>query len=244
MPFDPTIELTLAENWIEPLRPWSIPGELMILDDADTLAFATGWSQLREQHGVERSLPFSDKVTSWIGDTLRAYDGAAFLRTGFGMFKECPFAYAPVGTVDEAMSLLRWPDTRIGRYANIRLNEGDTVSLLIRPWVEIAPWQEHRVFVDDGQIVGVCPSFPGKPAPASAPDLQTRSSAIAQLIAEMSIGVPLSSYVADVLVLPNGLARLIELNPFMSSTDGILFSWSGADMDGTFRTAPLTQGLS
>lgn len=247
MPFEPDIELTLAENWIESLRPWAIPGEVLLLDEDDSLAFGSAWSHLRAEYGLDRVLPFSERVETWLADTIAGFGGKAFLRTGRGMVKECPFAYAPVCSVNDAMGLLRWPDSRIGTYAQARLaGASDKISLMLRPWITIEPWQEHRVFVEEGRIVGACPAFPDLPDPSRRFDAEHCFSAITALIAEIAPYAPLESYVADTLMLPSGVARLIELNPFISTTDGILFSWAGGDMDGSFRTtrrAPDTELL-
>ena len=137
MPYADPIELTLAENWLWTLRDVSLAGECLVLDQANTLAFASAWSPIRQAMGIQDVLAFSDDVEQWLDDNIQRYDGGAFIRTGFGMPKECPFAYAPVRSTQEAIGVLRWPDSRLGKYALARVQNDDPVSIVVRPWVDM-----------------------------------------------------------------------------------------------------------
>jgi hypothetical protein len=239
MSFEDAIELTFPEHWYDDLADWTMPSALVPLGGADLVALASVFPEFRTERHLPTVLPLPEDLCNMLTVELAARGGHAFLRTSYGMLKENPFAYAPVSSLREIESVLRWPDARFRRFVMDRLNDGGDASLFLRDWVDIAPGHEFRGFVRDRRVVGVTQY----PATQFAPDVVANAgvirAAIALLFHQIMHLLPLDDVVIDLYVArtPQGyVARLIELNPMLPLTDAGLFSWrGGGDFDASFR---------
>lgn len=239
MAYEDIIELTFPDYWYEDLADYTMPSALIPLSGRDLVALASVDPAFRAMRKLPGVMPLSDDLMRLIGLELAALKGPAFLRTSYGMAKECPFAYAPVTTLREVEGILRWNDARLMRFYRERLASGDPASLFLRRWVKIPSWAEFRVFVRARQIVGVS-QYPAQTfhpeIPAQADALRQ---AIVQLFHEMMHLLPLGDVIVEVYAdaTPKGMVmRVVELNPMLSLADAGLFSWKrGGDFDGSFR---------
>lgn len=59
---------------------------------------------------------------------------------------------SPVHNVDEALSLLQWPDRRIGQFVQNRITSKAPMALIISPWRDIAPTSEFQLFYKGGRL--------------------------------------------------------------------------------------------
>lgn len=239
MAYEDPIELTFPDYWYEDLADHTMPSALLPLSGPDLVALSSVDPAFRERRGLQAMLPLSEDLNRLIELELKALRAPAFLRTSYGMFKENPFAYAPVTTLREVEGVLRWKDARLLRFFGERLASGDPASLFLRQWVNIAPWAEFRVFIRGRAIIGVSQY----PVQTFHPEIAAHADAIqqgiVQLFHETMHLLPLDDVVAEVYATPapTGLTmRLIELNPFLPLTDAGLFTWAGGgDFDGSFR---------
>lgn len=79
---------------------------------------------------MDGNAQFFDTTRAAIKDAVHETGpGGAFLRTSYGTVKESQFGLAPVNSEADAVSLLRFPDTRIERLVQNRL-ESDRPAML------------------------------------------------------------------------------------------------------------------
>jgi D123 len=239
MAYEDSIELTFPDYWYEDLAEHTFASALIPLGGADLVALCSVDPAFRAARGLAGVMPLSEDLQRLIDLELKALKGPAFLRTSYGMAKECPFAYAPVTTLREVEGVLRWPDARLLRFFRERLASGDPASLFLRRWQDIPPWAEFRAFVRGRRIIGVSqyPTHTFHPEiPSQAAELQQ---AIVQLFHEIMHLLPLDDVIVEICAAPTpkGLKmQVVELNPLLPVSDAGLFTWArGGDFDGSFR---------
>lgn len=245
MAYDEIIEKTFAENWPEPLGAMALSHEVLPLVDRDLRAWAGAFPRLRADFGLTAGEEFSDGLKRDVEFHLKAANGRLFVKSSYGMLKQNPFAYAPVTRLRELDSNLRWPDTRIEGYLRNRLSGGSLARLVLLPWVAMEPWQEWRVFIEDGRLLGVSQYHSSQVFPELRQHVQAIGQAVSTFCETLLPALHLPSVVADVHVSPAGRDRLhtklAELNPFLPMTDPCLYSWSdlsrldGGRFDGGLR---------
>ncbi|EFC36856.1 predicted protein [Naegleria gruberi] len=81
--------------------------------------------------------------------------------------------------------------------------EENPIKIIIREWVDIPSKYEFRSFVKNKQLT-----------------------AISQYFDTFAHRVPLNDYICDFAIDSNGRVYIVELNPFSTTTDACLFSWT------------------
>jgi hypothetical protein len=239
--FPDAIELTFPEHWPAQLRARSRLSHSVPLERCDLEAMAYPHNSLRTRLGLGGSARFTDKTRAAITDALHDIgpDGA-FLRTSYGAVKESPFGLAPVHNEADATSLLRFPDTRIGRFVQNRLESGSPAMLHLGPWQTIPSAWEFRTFVKARRIVGVSQLYVGKVFPDMLWEEARLRTALQGALPELVRELHLENVVLDLHVqldAPHGSkVALVELNPFAPRTDPCLYTWQhGGDFDHGLR---------
>lgn len=240
MAYEDIIELTFPEHWSDGVVDLAQPHELLALSPGDLKALASVFPKLRGQFDLQPSLPFSQDLEDQVAAALEKTDSPLFVKTSYGMLKQNPFAYAPVASFRDFETNLRWPDTRIEGYLHNRLSEDTLAYLVLSPWAPPERWQELRVFIEDGQVLGASQYH----RDAVFPELRQNSEAIGQAVATFTSALTkvlhIPDVVADISIQADGKgafsAQLIELNPFLPITDACLYSWTDKSrFDGGLR---------
>lgn len=241
MSFPDAIELTFPEHWPQPLRALSRLSHSVLLKRSDLQAMAYPHIPLRTHLGLDGRARFSETTRAAITDVLREIgSGGAFLRTSYGAVKESPFGLAPVRSEADATSLLRFPDARIRRFVQNRLESSSPAMLHLGPWHAIPSAWEFRAFVRAKQILGVSQLYAGTVFPDILRQESRLRKALQGALPEMVHALHLEDVVLDLHVqldTPHGSeVALIELNPFAPRTDSCLYTWQrGGDFDGNLR---------
>ncbi len=239
MTYRDSIEQTLYENWPEGLRRHSMPTVAHRLSRDDMLALGSVDPDFRARHRLPRVADFSKAFSAWLTAGLARFRGGAYLKTSYGSFRECPFTYKPVTTADEAYSILRWPDRRIGRHVAHRLDFGGDVHVLLRAWQPMPGWSEFRAFIHDRRIVGISQYHSQKAYPIIHGEAARIRHAVGSYLTDLIAEFGLVQIVVDLCVRLSGegiAVGLIELSPFERETDPCLFDWSDPKgFDGRLR---------
>ncbi|KAG2383672.1 hypothetical protein C9374_004343 [Naegleria lovaniensis] len=96
-----------------------------------------------------------------------------------------------------------------------------------KEWVEIPVEHEFRSFVKNGKLTAISQYFDT----CYFPELVQHSSEIKEKLIEffntnISCAIPIKDYICDLAIARDGKIYVVELNPFSSTTDACLFSWS------------------
>lgn len=140
---------------------------------------------------------------------------------------------------------LHFYDDDAGESDDVNVDEMFTQAIYLRPFVDVAPEQEFRVFVSDGRMTAASQYF----TQLYFPELKRRKEVYLDAIKSYGTSIiaklsPLRSYVLDLCVVVGdddvADVRLIELNPFDPSTGAALYSWD-TDYDFLDGSAPLSR---
>lgn len=166
----------------------------------------------------------------------------AFIKVAGFSFRGAPAFYVTEGKIDTlnaARLHLAHVPRRMSDAIAALVDAKMPVPLELYIHEEIPRWTEFRVFIQEGTLIGVSQYYTGE----RFPQIESHAAEIAQAISDLSAklveNLHIDSVVADVIVnpaQPGHAARLLELNPFSTSTDPCLFNWrNGGDFDGGFR---------
>jgi hypothetical protein len=133
---------------------------------------------------------------------------------------------------DAARTILQMicSSNRVAEDLNAICEEGSEMPcLVVRPWVQLMPWSEVRVFVCGGQVT--CASQYAPYADYGLDLLQREQQLISFVMKSVLSNFPTSfTAVIDIGLCGDAETaelqwKVIELNPFHRSTSGCLFSW-------------------
>lgn len=241
MAYHELIELTLPEHWPESLAKWSLPRRLIRLSTDDLKAMASVYPDLRRLMGINTVHDFSERLLTEIDTSCSVHRGTGvFVKTSYGMLKENPLAYAPVFSRTDFEANVRFPDKRIGGYLHNRLALGSAAFLQVTPWQYIPPWSEYRLFINGSRLCGASQYHYTKAYPEIVSDHARIHSTLESFAAELVGVLHVDPVIVDVKLTRSPandyVAQLVELNPFMPSSDPCLYSWKqGGDFDDSFR---------
>lgn len=239
MTYYPSIEATLFENWPESVRAASIPTNDLTMSRADILALGSCDPKFRERNQVHHLKAFSSQFIEWLTAAIDAQEHGAFLRTHYGSFRECPFSFKPAMNLNDAISILRWSDTRILRHLQHRLNLGGDVVMMVRPWIDMLADQEFRVFIEDKEITAITPIHHQTPSKRLIENATDLNEAIRKFVRELIPDLALDRVALDLHVTYAPFevtVGLTELTPYLPIADAGLFDWHRhGDMNGHFR---------
>ncbi|KAF0971912.1 hypothetical protein FDP41_009608 [Naegleria fowleri] len=103
----------------------------------------------------------------------------------------------------------------------------DPIQIIIREWVEIPIQHEFRSFVKNGKLTAISQYFDT----CYFPELVLHASEIKEKLIDffnthIGSSIPMKDYICDFAISSDGKVYVVELNPFSSTTDACLFSWS------------------
>ncbi|MBT0957824.1 hypothetical protein IV417_10520 [Alphaproteobacteria bacterium KMM 3653] len=165
-------------------------------------------------------------------------EGGAYIRLGLCSFKTGPAPMLPIFTAGQAVATMTQGNRRAAGVAQRMLEEGREGVLYLRPYLEIPRWCEYRMFIREGQVIGVSQYHTDQSYPQIHAQLDRIGQDLAVLAERLLPLLHMEACAADLAVDPLGKApaSLIELNPFVRRTGACLYSWQdGGDFDGGFR---------
>lgn len=226
----PAIRATSIESWIQPLAAAALPTWIHPISPAERdLLVDEHWRRQTDRSGHE-SEEFESIVEALEKDVLEAQEesdvGAAFVRLGTRAPLDSPLFQEGSLQVDggsEALEVLLQSERMFDDLCLMQ-ECGYTPSLVVRPWLEIAPGTELRAFIQERRLVGLSQRQVDRVHPelvARAPQLED---AVRRRCTEFASRWPLDDLVAD-FVIAEDVAVLVDLQPFLPWTDPALFSW-------------------
>ena len=113
--------------------------------------------------------------------------------------------------------------------------EGDPVSIVIRPYFQFEPWREVRVFVENGQMVGASQYFYRDVFENMVERTRGWKAILESTVATLLPQVPWTSFTLDGWIDDTQAFRFLEVNPPVSAgvTDPALFR--DGKFDGSMR---------
>lgn len=143
----------------------------------------------------------------------------------------------PIASAQDALDVLAGSMERV--FDDLRAaelaGEGDPVFLVIRPYISFEPWREVRLFIENGQLVGISQYFYHD----VFEDMQERTRGwkerLGATVTALLPQLPWASFTLDGWVDDAGQFRFLEVNPPVSVgvTDPALFL--DGVFDGSFR---------
>ncbi|RMG16352.1 MAG: hypothetical protein D6731_06385 [Planctomycetota bacterium] len=225
------LRATCVEAWQDALDDVALPAWFVRLDAAARdLLIEACW---RRERG-ERPLPaeaLEEVVLGLEEGVLSAQtaspEGAAFVRTGFRAPNDSAIARENDRQVDggpEALAVLL-ESRRVFEDLCLAQECAYEPSLVVRPWIEVAPSSELRAFVRERRLVGLSQRLTETPLPAlgeRAEDLEAR---VQRRCEELRQRWPLPDLVVDFVVRDDEGALVLDLHPWLDWCDPALFSW-------------------
>jgi D123 len=173
-----------------------------------------------------------EPVRHWLDETIASQGGASFLRLGSRSPKDSPRAHRlglRVQDAAEALALVTDGSQRCAADLRLALQHEQVSHLALRPWQDFAPWQELRCFIRDRRWVGASGLRGHMPAATTrCADWPTR---LAGLVGHLIQHCPSDHAALDIVMAPS--PWLLDANPWLQSTDQLLFD--GSRFDATLR---------
>lgn len=115
------------------------------------------------------------------------------------------------------------------------------LHLVLRPWYNVQPSGEFRVFIAHGRIIGVSQRATGE----AFDDLEAEVPRLTRLIeafvkARLLGSIPLAAFCADVYIDKTNKCWLMDLAPWGGDTEPLLFEW--AELEGEAAAASAAAG--
>jgi hypothetical protein len=234
----PLLRETCAERWLGDLGGASLPSLVLPLspEERDRLIEAQ-WRVQAEQRPADPS--DYEGIVLGLEDRVRAAQelsptGAAFVRTGFRAPTDNPAFLDGDLQVDggpEALLVLR-DSARVFEDLCLSQECGYAPSLVVRPWLEMAPADEVRAFVRGRRLVGLSQRVAGGPLPGLPERAQELEAAVQRRCEELADAWPVDDLVVNLFCLLAEPPLVVDLHPWLPWTDPVLFDW---DRDGFER---------
>ncbi len=228
----PQLRATAIESWLERLEAHTVPTRLRVLTAEERdLLLESHW---REQHDLPPLEPAAfdklvlslEQLVRWGQD--RSPVGAAFVRLGFRAPLDSEAGLGADLAVDGGPEALHVLESSARVFDDVCLSQecGYLPGVVVRPWLEIEPWQELRAFVRGRRLAGLSQRHAGARLQGLVERVDALEEAAQRLCAQLGPSWPLDDLVADLVVDPErGEAKLLDLHPWLPWCDGALFHW-------------------
>ncbi len=219
---------TWLEHWPPALAALSFPQVGVLLDEAElhALGRANGIGA-----GVFRPTPAGvlEGLRARLDAALARLGSPAFVRLGSRSPKDTALFVQTGGGARsgaEVLAQLSAGSQRIAFDLRLCLRAGWPASVFLRQWQDMAPEDEWRGFLHEGQVVGLAPAWPGARTGPGQPLPPQVDATLRCLGAQVSGAFGPGPVVFDAWLQGPGQARLIELNPWGPPTDAVGFDWA------------------
>jgi hypothetical protein len=238
---------TFLENWPHGLVALSLPQEdvPLSLDEAAAL----GRAMSRYGHRFPRiagAAGLLEALMLRLDRAVRRFPDGAFVRLGSRSPKDSAFVQELRGRIFGgrlALMCLTEGSVRIADDLEWALAHRYPPHVFVRPWTNIPPWAELRGFMRGRRLVGIS-QYNSVAQGRSFSELRAQAvraqNAVRAFFPRFEAACHLADCVFDVVLwhaeAPAALAvLLLEIGPFGSDTDTLLFGPSDEDFDGSFR---------
>lgn len=226
-------------TWCHELADLMLPFDRIALSRADLVFMGAGTPGFSYLVADPCPDSFSQVLKSDIAIAMPRYPMGAHLRLDFCSFRSGTATPRVVGA-NGALWLMRQANPRVSGVIRRGLSDAKALSLFLFPWLPIPPWAEFRIFIRQGQRVGVSQYHPNAVFAQIAQHEQALIAAFDSFVDAALPRLPQPDLALDVLAEPlaNGgfRMRLVDLSVLGPRTDTLLFTWeNGGDFDGSFR---------
>ena len=216
---------TFVERWPAALAALAGPFAYRSLTETETLWLISQEPSLRPTIGVMGRQPMDISLSKAMIALASQVEMPLFARISPCSFKDGCFLPAPLANADALLRQLQHPGPRAASMALRCLRGGVPVSVIVRPWRGMLPWEEFRLFVRKGVLTAICQHHPGAEFPR-----HWRKRALANTLCvfaqQLIAASHLDTLTADVFACANtDQVLLIELNPWAEETDPSLYDW-------------------
>jgi len=212
--------------------------------EAHIACLRSNWPHALDRHslGAPKLINVPDHMASQLLSLIHGYplcelvepeldgEGSVFLKVAGFSFREAPIFHHSAGKIDSVNTLrlfVREIPARIRWGIHVLLDRKIPAQIELHPWLEIEPALEFRCFIRDGELVGISQYDADSYFDEVASQASVLEEALGSFVASFIHDLHIKTCAADVCFLrtPAGMsARLVELNPFVKTTDKCLFS--------------------
>lgn len=219
---------TFVEHWPSAFRALAGPLVYRTLTETETLWLIAQEPSLRHTIGMRDRPQMELSLRKALITLTSQVKMPLFVRISPCSFKEGALLPAPIVGADGLLRQLQHPGRRAASMALHCLRGGVPVSVIVRPWQMIRPWEEFRLFFLKGSLTAISQHHPGAQLPR-----HYKKWALAETLcafAERLIAVShLDTLTADVFACADtNEVLLIEINPWSEETDPSLYDWHNA----------------
>lgn len=230
---------TAMGTWCNDLADLMLPFDRVVLSRPDLVFMGSGTPGFA--YAVSDPCPdgFSLALKSDLSMVTAHYPQGAHLRLDLCSFRTGAAMPRVVGT-NGALWLMRQANPRVSGVIRRGLADKREMSLFLFPWLPIPPWAEFRIFVRQGERVGISQYHAGPVFPQIAQHEAAIASALDSFAVSALPRLKQPDITLDVLAepVPQGgfRIRLVDLAMFGPRTDCLLFdAENGGTFDGSFR---------
>jgi len=216
---------TFVERWPAALAALAGPFAYRTLSEMETSWLIAQEPSLRRTIGVMVRPPMDRSLRKALISLASQMELPLFARISPCSFKKGYLLPAPLASADALLRQLQHPGPRAASLALRCLWGGVPVSVIVRPWQAMRPWEEYRFFFRKGVLTAISQHHPAAELPR-----HWRKRALADTLcafAEQLIAAShLDTLTADVFACANtDKVLLIEINPWAEETDPSLYDW-------------------
>ncbi len=230
---------TAMGTWCTDLADLMLPFDRVILSRADLVFMGSGTPGFA--YAVNDPCPdgFSQALKSDLSMVTAHYPQGAHLRLDLCSFRTGAATPRVVGT-NGALWLMRQANPRVSGVIRRGLADNRDMSLFLFPWLPIPPWAEFRIFIRQGQRIGVSQYHADPVFPQIAQHEAAIAAALDTFVASALPRLKQPDTTLDVLAepMPQGgfRIRLVDLATFGPRTDCLLFAAeTGRPFDGSLQ---------
>ena len=238
-PFCPEIWATEIEEWQSELYRLALPFRRIDATRGDFIRIGAAMPGFEKEFGEAAPPRFSELFSSALREIFENQPYGIRLRLPLCSLKMRQ-RRPRILSFDAAIDALMQPNPRVSGMILQSLRQKRSTAVYAFPWRKIPLWAEFRMFIRDGEAVGISQYHHRIVFPQIVEHHDAMISALDKFSQRMADGLHVPSTVADVFVShkEDGSfgTTLIEINPFLKNSASCLFTMEdGGDFDGTFR---------
>jgi hypothetical protein len=219
---------TFIECWPAALRTLAGPFAYRALTETETLWLIAQEPSLRHIVGMIDRPQIDMSLRKALIALASQMKIPLFARISPCSFKEGSLLPAPITCPDGLLRQMQHPGRRAASMALRCLKGGVPVSVIVRPWQLIRPWEEYRLFFLKGVLTAISQHHPGAQLPRHCKK-RALAEALCSFAKRFIAASHLDTLTADVFACADtNEVLLIEINPWSEETDPSLYDWHKA----------------
>jgi hypothetical protein len=232
---------TFMEHWPEEVCALGPPAEQVTVSEQDRLAIGSRTQAFREMFELDELPQFTSEFKNEVDEKIASFPSGIHARLGGCSFKKPGhFQKAPIFNCRQLAPHILQENPRVAGLLASSLQNNFEVGLFMRPWREISPWTEFRLFMKSRAFVGASQYFHRTDFTEIEANAKPIATALIDFADQFLTVSHLEDAIVDVFVEQtenyNWQAVLLDINPLIWRSDPCLFSWqNGGDFDRGLR---------